>query len=219
VLAQGVADPGQHGQAERGRQLVPADAAVDGFRRLLVQPPAGGVVVPAAVCRRRGGLAPSELGTDGQPGPERRRPADDDSQTGSAAALGRDGQPRVDARDERGEGGRAWREIALRAGRGRGEGVAGVDQRGPAQGPLQLLVAQENQVSADQDGPDAEHPQHVDDRPVPVRVGAEAPGQLLRREQGHAAVEQPDRRQRVAGAGTAGHGILLVGSVPGRVAR
>src|SRR4029453_2920079 len=146
--AQGVAQPDQHGQAEWGRQLVPADPAVDDLGRAVVQPP--GQRVSVAGGRQARALVPPEEGPGGQPGPQGR---------GSA------GQPRVPPQDQ--------------------------------------------QLGPDDEGADAEHAQDVDDGPVGLGVVAQAPGQLLGRREGRAAVEQPDRGEGVAGGGTRGHGVLL----------
>ena len=218
LLTQGVAQPDQHGQAERGRQLVPADLAVDHLGRAVVQPPGQRLAV-AAGGRGVPPVPSSGQGEDGHPGPERRGGRGHAGQPLVPPAPGRDRQPGVDRRDQGREDGGPGGQVALGAGGGRGHGVAGMDHDAPAQGAVQRLVTQDEQLGPDHDGADAEQAQGVDDATVDRRVGAEALGQQLGREQGHAAVDEPDRGERVAGAGTQDHGVLLDWSLSGAVAR
>ena len=217
LLAQDVAQPDQHGQAERGRQPVPADLAVDRLGRAVVQPPGQRLAI-AVVGRSAPALAPSGQGDDGHPGPEGRGGTGHAGQPRVPPAPGRDRQPGVHRRDQGRERGDSGRQVALGAGGGRGHGVAGMDHDALAQGPVQVLATQDEQLGPDHDGPDAEHAQGVDDGAVGLRVGAQALGQLLGCEQGRATVDQPDPGERIAGPGTRGHGVLLVWSLSGSAA-
>jgi hypothetical protein len=218
LLPQGVAQPDQHGQAERGRQLVPADLAVDHLGRAVVQPPGQRLAVAAGGRRTPAFTRPPDQGADGHPGPERHGGRGHAGQALVPPAPGRDRQPGVHRRDQGREDGGPGGQVALGAGGGRGHGVAGMDHDALAQGAVQRLVTQDEQLGPDHDGADAEQAQGVDDATVDRRVGAEALGQQLGREQGHAAVDEPDRGERVAGAGTQDHGDLLDWSLSGSVA-
>ena len=218
LLAQGVAQPDQHGQAERGRQLVPADLAVDHLGRAVVQPPgqrlavaAGGRGVPAVPL-------PPDQAADGHPGPERRGGPATLVSPLCRLPLAAIASPVLTVEIRVVSDGGPGRQVALGAGGGRGHGVAGMNHDALAQGAVQRLVTQDEQLGPDHDGADAEQAQGVDDATVDRRVGAEALGQQLGREQGHAAVDEPDRGERVAGAGTQDHGVLLDWSLSGAVA-
>src|SRR3989440_895107 len=73
--------------------------------------------------------------------------------------------------------------------------VRGVDVGGGPHRPLQRIALFREELVAEADGANAEHPQRVDCRAVRLGVDPQDPQELPRRQQGDAPVEEPDPGQ------------------------
>src|SRR5215471_4738230 len=92
--------------------------------------------------------------------------------------------------------------------RSRGRGIGPVDDDSLAKGAPQWFPRQRREIDAQQDGPDAEHPQGVC-RGAVARLLIEAPDDDARRDERQTTVEHADAGQREPGGLADANGLLM----------
>jgi hypothetical protein len=127
-------------------------------------------------------------------------------------------QPQVDARDAESRGGCSKWELARDTGEKGRKHVTGVDEGCPHQGLVTSILVSREQVDAEKDGSDPEHPEQIVRRRAPLPGSAQALRQESRNQQRQEPVGEPNDSERdprrVPHDPTRGHGAKAFETPP-----